>query len=307
MRVVFMGTPPFAVPSLKALAADHDVVAVYTAADRPSGRGLKVTSSAVRCAAEELGLRIEQPSSLRGSAELARLRELRPDVVCVAAYGLILPGDVLTVPAHGSLNVHGSLLPRWRGAAPIERAILAGDAEVGVSIMLMDEGLDTGPYADRLAVPVDGATAEALRQTLAEAGARLLVDVLRRVAGGGVTWVPQDESLASYAPKITAVDVALSPGLTVEEASRRVRASGSSANSRATIDGRTVVVERLTPTSEESTPGSVAASRAGILLGFADGSATLDRLRPSGKSAMDGAEFARGARLGEHAIWGAAL
>jgi methionyl-tRNA formyltransferase len=305
MRVVFMGTPQFAVPSLRVLAASHDVVAVYTAPDRPAGRGLRLKSSAVKAEAEKMGLRVEQPRSLKDPIEHDRIDGLRPDVVCVAAYGLILPPGILATPPRGCVNIHASLLPRWRGAAPIERAILAGDAVAGVSIMLMEEGLDTGPYAAQSSVQTGGATAVELRETLAVAGARLLIEVLGELADGTVTWTSQDDSQASYAAKITAADVALSPDLSIEQACRRVRASGRTAPSRAQIDGRPVSVELLARTEESLAPGVVARCRDGLRLGFADGALKLVRLRPSGKSSMDGAAFARGAHLGDDARWGA--
>lgn len=304
MRVVFMGTPEFAVPSLSALVATQDVVAVYTAPDRPAGRGLRLQASPVKVAAEQAGLDLEQPASLKDPAAVSRLAALRPDVVCVAAYGLILPPAVLAVPTHGCVNVHASLLPRWRGAAPIERAILAGDTVTGVSIMLMDEGLDTGPYAAQLAVPVDDATAGELRVALAQAGARLLSGVLADLARGSVTWMPQDAARATYAAKISAGDVELSPLLCVVDAARRVRASGRTAPSRTVLDGRVMTVEQLSRSDETLAPGRVAFDRSGLRLGFADGSLTVDRLRPAGKSSMGGAEFARGARLADGAFWG---
>jgi methionyl-tRNA formyltransferase len=307
MRVVFMGTPEFAVPSLEALTAAHDVVAVYTAPDRPAGRGLRLRSSAVGSAAREMGLQLHQPSSLKDPVELTRLGELSPDVICVAAYGSILPPSVLAIPVHGCVNVHASLLPRWRGAAPIERSILAGDATTGVSIMAMEAGLDTGAYAAQSAVPVDDATAGELRVQLAETGARLLLGVLDEIARGSVSWTTQDESLATYAAKITAADVALAPEMSIEEASRRVRASGGTASSRAVIGGRVIIIERISPASDDLPRGGVIADRAGLRLGLADGSVAVDRLRPSGRSSMDGCEFARGARFGENAGWEAVL
>jgi methionyl-tRNA formyltransferase len=307
MRVVFMGTPEFAVPSLRVLAGAHDVVAVYTAPDRPAGRGLRLRQSAVKQAAEASGLHVVQPSSLNNADEVARLRVFRADVVCVAAYGFILPPDVLALPVHGCVNVHASLLPRWRGAAPIERAILAGDETTGVSIMLMEEGLDTGPYASQAMVSLGEATADDLRGTLAETGARLLSGVIDEIATRTVAWVAQDDESATYAGKITAADVALSPDLSVEAASRRVRASGRTAPSRAAIGGRSVIVERLSRVPEPLAPGSVSATRSALLLGFADGAVLVERLRPSGKSSMDGSDFARGARLEQDASWGPSL
>jgi len=301
-----MGTPAFAVPSLRALHRAHEVVAVYTSPDRPAGRGLRLQQSDVKRAAIELGLRVEQPATLKTPEAIETLAGLAPDVIAVAAYGLILPVAALAVPRLGALNVHASLLPRWRGAAPIERAILAGDELTGVSIMRMEAGLDTGDYAMQVAVPVDDASAGELRTALAEAGARALVEVLGDLVAGTSVWTTQDESAVTYAAKIMAGDVALAPALTVVEAMRRVRASGPAAPSRLELDGRLIVVQALSASGTDAEPGHIAVDRSGLHLGFADGAATLIRVKPAGKGAMDGASFARGAHLAADAVWGAA-
>jgi methionyl-tRNA formyltransferase len=303
MRVVFMGTPEFAVPSLHALAAEHEVVGVYTAPDRPAGRGLNLRPSPVKVAAVTLGIPVFQPATLRDPSAVETLAALRPDLIAVAAYGLILPPAVLDAPRFGALNVHASLLPRWRGAAPIERAILAGESLVGVSIMRMEEGLDTGPFAMQVVVPAGVASSEELRCTLAEAGARVLMAVIGEVAAGCVVWTSQDESAATYAAKITRADVALSPNLSVAEAIRRVRASGTTASSRAVLDGKAVSVQRLISSGEPVAPGRVFVNEGGLLIGLADGTARVERLTPAGKGPMDGASFARGARLSPDARW----
>ncbi|MBX6323383.1 MAG: methionyl-tRNA formyltransferase, partial [Rhodospirillaceae bacterium] len=205
LRLAFMGTPAFAVPSLEALLdAGHDVVAVYTQPPRPAGRGKRPMPSPVHEVALVRGLVVRTPRSLRKPAEAAAFAALRLDAAVVVAYGLILPKAILEAPRLGCINLHASLLPRWRGAAPIQRAILAGDAETGVSVMLMDEGLDTGPVlaTDRTAIGPQTTAAE-LQEELATRGARLLVATLAAYADGEVKPVPQPSTGATYAPKLT--------------------------------------------------------------------------------------------------------
>jgi methionyl-tRNA formyltransferase len=303
MRVLFMGTPEFAVPSLRALAGAHDVACVFTRPDRPAGRGRHLTPTAVKAAALALGIPVEQPERLDSVAQEV-LRAAEPDVVVVVAYGLILGPGVLAVPRLGCVNVHASLLPRWRGAAPIERAILAGDAVTGVSIMRMDEGLDTGPWASRTTVPVEGRTAAELAHELSVAGADALLSVLADMEGGTATWTAQDDAMATYAAKISATDVVLAPALAAEVLARRVRASGRTAPSRALIAGRAVVVTAGVASDTVTVPGGVAITDEGLLLGAAHGSLRVDSLVPSGKRPMSGIAFARGARLDARSTWG---
>jgi methionyl-tRNA formyltransferase len=303
MRVVFMGTPAFAVPSLDALLTSHDVVAVYTRPDRGSGRGKRVTASPVKQRALEAGVTIEQPPTLRAVGVADRLASFSPDVVVVAAYGAILPPDVLAVPRFGCVNVHGSLLPRWRGAAPVQQAILAGDAVTGVSIMLMEEGLDTGPYALQVVVPVDAKTTDGLTADLANAGADSLVATLAAIADGTVEWTPQPADGVTYASKVTAADVALSPEIPVADALRRVRAQSRSAPCRALIVGRRVVVVGASESALELAPGTASCARE-LVLGFADGSLLVDAVVPEGRSKMAGDAFVRGARLDASCTWG---
>ncbi|MDF1541766.1 MAG: methionyl-tRNA formyltransferase [Anaerosomatales bacterium] len=303
MRVVFMGTPSFALPSLDALIAAHEVVTVYTQPDRPSGRGRTPVPSPVKRLATAHGIPVHQPVTLREPAEVEYLKRLVPDVVCVAAYGLILPPEILAVPRFGCINVHASLLPRYRGAAPVHRAILAGDERTGVSIMRMEEGLDTGPYARQDAMGLDDLTVDEATEHLAELGAGALLSVLDAVATGAVEWVAQDESAATYAEKVSKEDVALRPGLTVAEALRRIRASSRSASSRACVDGRNITLVRGSSVIPGPPPGTAAVTRDALVLGFADGGVSVDEIRPEGKTCMDGACFARGARLADMVTW----
>jgi methionyl-tRNA formyltransferase len=305
MRAVFMGTPPFAVPSLRALASAHEVAVVYTRPDRPAGRGREPRPSAVKVAAEELGLTVEQPPSWKDAAAVERLRSLAPDVVCVVAYGAILPKTVLDIPRLGCINVHASLLPRYRGAAPIERAVLAGEPEAGVSVMRMDEGLDTGAVAVVRRVPAAGRSAAELREVLAELGAEALLCAIDDLGAGRVQWQAQDEELATYADKITSEDVALSPGLTAPLLARRVLASGESAVSRAVVAGRLATIEEVEACEDSPGPGRVAADGAGLVLGTIDGGLLVRRLTPAGKRSMSGVDFARGARITSDSTWDA--
>ena len=219
MRIVFMGTPDFAVPTLDALAAaGHEIVAAYSQPPRPGGRrGRELVPSPVQCRAEALGVPVCTPASLKGAEEQAAFAGLAADVAVVAAYGLILPRAVLAAPVHGCLNVHGSLLPRWRGAAPVQRAIMAGDAESGVGIMQMEAGLDTGPVRLEVRTPVDGKTAGELTAELAEMGAQAMVTVLADLAGHPP--VPQPEEGLTYAAKIDKAEARIdfaAPAVAVE-------------------------------------------------------------------------------------------
>ncbi len=303
MRVVFMGTPEFAVPSLLALAAEHDVVAVYTRPDAASGRGGRLRPSPVKQAAEDLGIAVRQPRTLRDADEQQALRSLAADAIIVAAYGLILPLPVLESARVGAINVHASLLPRWRGAAPIQRAILAGDDVLGVSIMRMEEGLDTGPFCATTSTCADGKSTETLTGELATLGAQLLIRTLPSIADGSCQWTEQDESLVTYADKIAKSDVALEPTLTAEDALRRIRASSAQAPARACIGARPVTVLDARVSVEPAAPGAVRCTKRALLTGFADGALEILSLKPDGKSAMAGCDWARGLRLGDDATW----
>ena len=223
MRLAFMGTPEFAVPTLDALvAAGHEVVAVYTQPPRPAGRGKKLTPSAVQARAEELGLEVRSPVSLRNAEAQAEFAALDLDVAVVAAYGLILPQAILDAPRHGCLNVHGSLLPRWRGAAPVQRAILAGDVTTGVMVMQMEAGLDTGPVRATTEIEIGSKTAGQVTSELAELGAELMVAVLADIAAFPA--VTQSADGITYAAKIDKAETRLNFAASAEQIERQVRA-----------------------------------------------------------------------------------
>lgn len=305
MRVVFMGTPSFAVPTLRTLVGNCDVVAVYTRPDGVSGRGSQVRPSPVKEAALEMGLSCRQPKTLRDPAEHEALRRFAPDVIVVAAYGLILPSEILDIPPLGCVNVHASLLPRWRGAAPIQRAILAGDSTTGVSIMRMEEGLDTGPFCARAEVEIDDKSADDLTAELADVGADLLIAALPAIEDGTCRWIEQDSTEITYADKIAKSDVALAPSLPAIEALRRIRASSAQAPARGILGCHAVTVIQGRPSDETVPAGALSPTKTGVAMGFLDAAVEVTRLKPDGKAAMDASAWVRGARLGHDAQWSA--
>ncbi len=225
MRVLFMGTPDFAVPSLEALiAAGHTVVAALTQPDRPAGRGMKLYPPAVKVAASAHGIPVHQPTKLKNDALLPLLQEYRPDVIAVVAYGRILPKYILDFPKYGCINVHGSLLPRWRGAAPIQRAVLEGDAVSGVCTMFMDEGLDTGDVIERVETPIgEDETAEALFDRLSKIGADTLISTLSLIESGRAQRTRQDEKYATYAHILSREDGAINWNVPARAVRNRIR------------------------------------------------------------------------------------
>jgi methionyl-tRNA formyltransferase len=261
MRIVFMGTPDFAVPTLDALvAAGHEIAAVYSQPPRPARRGQKPTPSPVHARAEALGLAVRTPLSLRDAGEKIAFSDLHADVAVVAAYGLILPRAVLDAPRLGCLNVHGSLLPRWRGAAPVQRAILAGDRETGVGIMQMESGLDTGPVRLEARTPIDGKTAGELTQELAQMGAAAMVRVLDNFASYPA--VPQTAENLTYAHKIDKAEARIEWNLSAVQIERSVRAFNPAPGAWFEIAGerfKLLAAEVLSPTDSAAAqpPGTV--------------------------------------------------
>ncbi len=306
MRVVFMGTPAFAVPSLRELVrAGHEVALVVTRPDAVRSRGKRLEPSPVKSAALELGLPVLETSRMTPEA-LDALRAADADVFCVAAYGCILPAEVLDIAPLGCVNVHASLLPRWRGAAPVQRSILAGDAETGVSIMRIGEGVDTGAYCAQAATPVAGKGADELTSELAQLGAELLVETLPALAAGEVVWTEQDEALVTHAAKISKAELRLDPAATALENVRRVLASGEAAPARCTLLGKPVRVTaaRLAGDGAVAAEGEVGVEGKRVLMGCSDGAVELVAVKPDGKREMDAAAWAAGARADKGA-WGA--
>ena len=301
LRVVFAGTPEFSVPTLEALLeAGHEVVAVYTQPDRPAGRGRQLRPTPVKQCALAHDLPVQQPLTLRDETAQDELARHAADVMVVVAYGLILPPAVLAMPRLGCVNVHASLLPRWRGAAPIQRAVLAGDSETGVTIMQMERGLDTGPMLAREALPIGPTdTAGDLHDGLASLGAHLLVATLARLVAGALTPEVQQEALATYAEKLSKAEARLDWRQPAQELDRQVRALNPWPVAEARLDGAPLRIWRATPLPDRAgPPGQVLeAGPGGIDVACGAGVLRLLQVQPPGKRAMDAADFANGRAL----------
>ena len=307
-RIIFMGTPAFAVPSLGRLAESYEIAAVVTQPDRPAGRKQRLTAPPVKEAALARSLSVWQPPTLRTPEAVARLRALAPDLIVVVAFGQILRADVLEIPPHGCLNLHGSLLPRYRGAAPVPAAILSAETETGVTLMQMDEGMDTGPIitqATCLIAPDD--TTATLRDKLCRLGADLLVETLPRWLAGEIVPQPQDHSQATYCRTIAKADGRLDWQLPAEELERQIRAYIPWPTAFTTWQGKRLKVLRAAPHRTghgtvlpdwrgEGQPGQVVALDDGIGVVTGEGALKLLEVQLAGKRAMTIEEFLRGQR-----------
>ncbi|MGE4409117.1 MAG: methionyl-tRNA formyltransferase [Sphingobium sp.] len=291
MKIIYMGTPDFAVPALESLVeAGHDILAVYCQPPRPAGRGKKLHPTPVHARAEALGLTVRTPLSLKGAEEQATFAALEADIAVVAAYGLILPSTVLEAPRHGCINIHASLLPRWRGAAPIQRAVLAGDAETGVTIMRMEAGLDTGPMLAEIRTPVDGKTAGALTDELAQSGAALMLKVLADLPA--FPPVPQPEAGITYAAKIAKSEARIDFAAGAAQVERQVRAFNPAPGAFFLLGGERFRILSAMVEEQAGEPGMVLDDR--LLIGCG-----ADALRPlsvqrAGKGAMSVNDLLRG-------------
>ena len=297
-RIVFAGTPDLAIPGLEALIdAGHAPVAVLTQPDRPAGRGRRLTPPPVKRAAEAHGIPVHQPERL-GDEHAAWLRELAPDLMVVVAYGQILRRPVLEAPRRGCVNVHASLLPRWRGAAPIQRALLAGDSETGVTLMQMDEGLDTGPILAQRAISITAdETAGSLHDRLARLGADLLAEHLDPLLAGDVAPRPQPEAGACYAAKLAPEEAWIDPHRTAEFLARQVRALSPVPGARTRIGERElrVLAAHPVPGRPDDVRATVArAGPQGIELATAEGRLCVTRLKPAGGRAQEAADYLNG-------------
>ncbi len=294
MKIVFAGTPEFAARALAALyEAGHDIPLVLTQPDRPAGRGMTLQASPVKQLALARGSEVFQPLTLKDEVAQEKLRLLAPDVMVVAAYGLILPQAVLDIPRHGCLNIHASLLPRWRGAAPIHRAILAGDAESGVCIMQMEAGLDTGPVLLSASTPITAQdTSQTLHDKLAVQGAQLIVSALQRLP---LPAVVQPEAGVTYAAKLDKSEAPLDWRRPAAELDRQIRAFTPFPGTTAVLDGAPLKVWAALPRSESGVPGTVlAADKHGILVACGSGSLLLTELQKAGGKRLPVAQFLAG-------------
>ncbi|MWK58804.1 methionyl-tRNA formyltransferase [Pseudomonas otitidis] len=287
LRLVFAGTPEFAAEHLKALLdTPHQIVAVYTQPDRPAGRGQKLMPSPVKQLALQHGLPVLQPPTLRDPAAQEELRALAPDLMVVVAYGLILPQMVLDIPRLGCINSHASLLPRWRGAAPIQRAVQAGDAESGVTVMQMEAGLDTGPMLLKVTTPITaGDTGGSLHDRLAQLGPQAVVQAIAGLAAGTLQGEVQDDALATYAHKLNKDEARIDWNRPADELERLVRAFNPWPICHSTLDGQPLKVLAAEPAEGRGQPGQVLdASKDGLTVACGEGALRLTRLQlPGGK------------------------
>ncbi len=298
LRVVFMGTPDFAVPTLRAIvAAGHEVVAAYTRAPAPGGRrGLEPVKSPVHRAAEGLGIAVLTPATLKSPPAQAEFAAFAADVAVVVAYGLLLPQAVLDKARLGCLNLHGSLLPRWRGAAPLQRALMAGDAQSGVMVMKMEAGLDTGPVGmvERIVIP-PGMTAGQLHDALMHSGADLMARALAALARGALSFAPQAEEGVTYAAKITKEECHIDFARPARAVHDHIRALAPRPGAYAMAGGRRLKVLAARPAEGAGAPGTLLDGELTIACG--EGAVRLLLVQPAGKAVMSAAEYRRGAKL----------
>ncbi len=297
-RILFMGSPDFAAIALKRLAQDFNVVRVVTQPDRRAGRGQKLASPPVKIIADELAIPAIQPHRVRDVEAMDAIRRFAPDLIVVAAYGQILRTELLQLPPLGCVNIHGSLLPRWRGAAPIQAAILAGDVETGITIMRMDEGVDTGDMLAKRALPIlDDDTAGTLFDKLAPLGAALLVETLPKYIAGEITPQPQSEEGATYAKMLNKEDGRLDFSHTAKELERRVRAFSPWPGTFFEWEGAPLKVHRAHVHYAESPGIGTQVKIEGVpAIGTSEKILVLDELQPAGKKPMDGKSFLAGGR-----------
>ena len=296
MRVVFMGSPQFSVPSLEAISSRYEIVGVFTQPDRPAGRGRKLQASAVKTASLDLSIPIFQPKKIRQEDTVTQLIKLSPDVIIVVAYGQILSQSILDIPRWGSINVHASLLPNWRGAAPIQASILNGDTVTGITIMLMDAGMDTGPILSQAELEIKAEeTGGELASRLSILGAELLLDTLPSYINGEIRPCPQEDDEATYAPMIKKSDGLLDFNKPADFLTRQVRAYEPWPTSYFVWEGRRIVVRSAYSKSiHESEIGLVLKVTDHPAIVTAEGALVLEQIQPAGKKPMRGDAFLRG-------------
>lgn len=294
-KVVFMGTPDFAVPVLRQLIARHDVIGVVTQPDRPAGRSRQLHMSPVKQVALEAGIPVQQPEKLRRAEAIAELRQWQPDVFVVAAFGQILPQTVLDIPPHGSINVHASLLPRWRGAAPIQAVIRAGDAETGITIMKMDAGLDTGAMLSQRAIPIaPDETGQSLHDKLCVLGGELLIETLPGYLSGAIQPIPQDDALATFAPRIEKDEGRIDWTQSAAQIERTIRAFTPWPGTFTRWDGKGLKIHAGTPGEGSADPGKVIERGGQIAVGTGSGVFYPTRVQLEGRGVVSITDFVRG-------------
>jgi methionyl-tRNA formyltransferase len=300
-----MGTPDFALPALKALIAHHELVGVVTQPDRPAGRSKTPQFSPVKNTALAHGIPVFQPEKIRRAEAITDLERWQADVYIVAAFGQILPQTVLDIPEYGSLNIHGSLLPRWRGAAPIQAAVRAGDAQSGITIMKMDAGLDTGPILSQRAVTLaPDETAASLHDRLAVLGAELLIETLPAYIEGRIQPQPQEDSQATYAPTLKKEEGRIDWSLPATQIERQIRAFTPWPGSFSTWDGQQIKILAAGVVPGKADPGQVVAYEEAVAVGTGEALLALTRLQMAGRKAMSVTDFLRGNQHFSHSQLG---
>lgn len=299
MKIIFAGTPDFAAQALEALlTAGHEIALVLTQPDRPAGRGMKLAPSAVKLMAQKHNIPVWQPEKLRTTEQQAPVMAAQADVMIVAAYGIILPQIVLDAPRYGCLNIHASLLPRWRGAAPIQRAILAGDTETGVTIMQMDAGLDTGNILSMRAIPIAQHTASTLHDQLATLGATMIVDTLAQLPEQQAQQQPQPQEGILYADKLKKEEALIDWTQPAECIARKIRAFNPFPSAQTTLEGNPLKIWGAEPAAGHGLPGQIlVAHKAELIVACGQGALKLTELQKSGSKRMPVAAFLSGQAL----------
>ena len=301
MRVLFMGTPDFAIPTLRALATKHEVVCVVSQPDKPKGRGMQLHPTPVKAAAIELGIEVRQPVTLKDQAFLPDLTELHPDVIVVVAYGKILPEYVLNFPKYGCINGHGSLLPAYRGAAPMQRAIMEGNKVTGMTTMQMAKGLDTGDMLEKAEVEITpDDNFETIHDKLAEAGANLMLSTLAGLEAGTITPIKQEDALATYAAKIEKADCLLNFNRSAVELHDQIRGLSPIPLAFTKLNGKLlkIVASKVSTETSGKAPGTVLSTDKGVIaVATGDGILHITDVLPEGKGRMSAAAFVNGKKI----------
>lgn len=300
LRIIFMGTPDFACPTLtKLIERGEDVIAVVTQPDRPKGRGQKLVPPPVKVIAEEHGIPVLQPLKVRAPEVIARIRELTPDLIVVVAFGQILPQSLLDIPHHGCINIHASLLPRYRGAAPLNWCLINGETETGITTMQMDAGLDTGDMLVKRSIPIGpDEDAQSLHDRLSLLGAETIDETLDRLLAGTLTREKQDDSLTCYAPMLKKEDGLIDWNREPQQIKNLVRGFTPWPGAYTSLDGKTLKLYKVSVANSNGSPGElIAAGRDGIIVACGSGSLRIEELQLEGRKRLSASEFLAGCRL----------
>ncbi|MCH5187337.1 MAG: methionyl-tRNA formyltransferase [Oscillospiraceae bacterium] len=300
MKILFMGTPEFAKENLKALCEDgeNEIVGVISQPDKPQGRHMELIPTSVKAYALSQGIQVYQPETLKDNAILPLLEELRPELIVVVAYGKILPEYVLDFPKYGCVNMHASLLPRFRGAAPIQRAVMAGDKRTGITAMYMEKGLDTGDMIMKAEVEIgDEQTSGELHDVLAELGGKVLLETVRLIEGGEAKAEKQDDSKATYAHMLTKAEGEIDWSNSAQEIKNRVRGLNPWPMAFTFLGGKRIVIDRVTIAEGSGEPGEVISSDDALVVACGEGAVRIDSFKPEGKKKMPAKEYLRGHKI----------